>query len=108
MDLLEMLLTLRKENDSLREELELVKKKLADRMIKTENSDSREEPIPQLDGTFEPETPVCEQRTENMRPGVTQQDRKTIGRCVTMIVNAKKQVEMYGRLLETLGQDEAE
>jgi transposase-like protein len=66
-ELLEMLLNMRRENDSLRQELEEAKKKLEDRMILTEKAGSIAEAALQLNLVFETAQKAADQYLMNVR-----------------------------------------
>jgi transposase-like protein len=66
-ELLEMLLNLRRENDSLRQELEEAKEKLEDRTILTEKAGSIAEAALQLNKVFEAAQMAADQYLMNVK-----------------------------------------
>lgn len=66
-DLLEMLLEQCRENEKLREHLELANEKLAKRELAIDNAGSLAEASLQLSGIFEAAQKACEQYTENIK-----------------------------------------
>jgi transposase-like protein len=66
-ELLEMLLNLRRENDSLRQELEEAKEKLEDRTILTEKAGSIAEAALQLNKVFETAQMAADQYLMNVK-----------------------------------------
>lgn len=99
-DLLEMLLTLRKENEQLRQQLDHAQKQLEKRSIEIENSGSLAEAALRLNGIFEAAQAACEQYAENMRQRMEQQERETKKKCEEMLLRAKGQVEAYSWLID--------
>lgn len=101
-DLLEMLLALRKENEQLREQLELAQKQLENRRIEIEKSGSLAEAALRLNGIFEAAQAACEQYTENMRQRSEQQERETKAKCDALLEQAEKQAGNYAWLTELM------
>jgi cell division septum initiation protein DivIVA len=66
-DLLEMMLSLSKENEHLRRELHQVKSKLEDRTIAMDSSGSLAEAALNLNGVFQAAQAACDQYTLNIR-----------------------------------------
>lgn len=66
-DLLEMMLSLSKENEHLRKELHQVKSKLEDRTIAMDSSGSLAEAALNLNGVFQAAQAACDQYTLNIR-----------------------------------------
>lgn len=66
-DLLEMMLSLSKENEQLRKELHQAKSKLEDRTIAVERSGSLAEAALNLNGVFQAAQAACEQYSLNIR-----------------------------------------
>lgn len=101
-DLLEMLLTLRRENDRLRKQLEQAQKELADRTVAIENSGSLAEAALQLNGIFEAAQAACELYTENVRQRMAQQERETAEKCEQMLQQGKQHAAEMGWLTEMM------
>ena len=66
-DLLEMMLSLSKENDQLLKELHRLKSELADRTLTVENSSSLAEAVLNLNGVFQAAQEACDQDSLNIR-----------------------------------------
>ena len=66
-DLLEMMLSLSKENDQLLKELHRLKSELADRTLTVENSSSLAEAALNLNGVFQAAQEACDQYSLNIR-----------------------------------------
>lgn len=101
-DLLEMLLTLRKENEQLRQQLDHARKQLENRSIEIENSGSLAEASLRLSGVFEAAQAACEQYAENMRQRMEQQERETKKKCEEMLLRAKEQAGAYSWLTDVM------
>lgn len=74
-DLLAMMLTLSKENEQLKSQLEEANRKLADRRIAIEESGSLAEAVLRLNGMFETAQSVCEQYIQNIQMRCEEQER---------------------------------
>lgn len=101
-DLLEMLLTLRKENEQLRQQLDYAQKQLENRSIEIENAGSLAEASLRLSGVFEAAQAACEQYAENMRQRMEKQEQETEKKCEEILLKAKKQAELCFRLTEVM------
>ena len=66
-DLLDMLLTLKKENDQLRRKVEQLQSQIDSRTIRVENAGSIAEASLQLNGVFESAQAACGQYVENIQ-----------------------------------------
>lgn len=99
-DLLEMLLTLRKENEQLRQQLECAQKQLENKKIEIDNSGSLAEAALRLNGIFEAAHAACEQYTENIRQRLAQQELEAQQKCEEMLAQAKQQADEYSRLTD--------
>ena len=96
-DLLEMLLDISKENETLRKENEHLLMKLKDRNIAIENCGSLAEAALQLNGIFQAAEAACAQYTENMiaRSGELEErcrriEQETVARCKEMEEKTKE------------------
>lgn len=101
-DLLEMLLSLSRENEELRHQLEVARAQLNDRMIRVENAGSLAEAALQLNGLFEAAQAACEQyaqnirwRSENQEQICMQMERETRRKCERMLAEARLQAAVY-------------
>ncbi len=101
-DLLEMLLTLVKENDELREQLAVAKAELEDRAIKLEPVGSLAEAALTLNGVFESAQAACEQylhnvlqRSQNIEEICSRMERETQEKCDLMLSKAKEEAMAY-------------
>ena len=101
-DLLEMMLTLSKENEQLRRQLEETEKRLNDRKIAIEKSGSLAEAALQLNGLFETAQAACDQYTQNIQYRFEHQEQicqqmeqETKEKCARMLKAAKKQADTY-------------
>lgn len=101
-DLLEMLLTLRKENEQLRQQLDHARKQLENRRIEIESSGSLAEAALRISGIFEAAQAACEQYAENVRQRVEQQEREAKEKCEQMLAQAKIQAGSYSWLTEVM------
>lgn len=97
-DLLEMLLSLSKENEKLKMQLEQANKQLEDRQIAIEKSGSLAEAALHLNGMFEAAQAACEQYIQNMRLRCERQDqicsqmeRITQEKCNQLLARAKNE-----------------
>lgn len=103
-DLLEMLLDLTRENDALREEVQVLREQLESRKIAIRNSGSLAEAAMQLNGIFEAAQAACQQYTENIRDRsenvelyCKQMEEQTRKRCEKMIAEAKAEARRYAQ-----------
>lgn len=99
-DLLEMMLSLTKENVQLREENVQLRRKLEDRTIAVSESGSLAEAALKLNGIFEAAQAACEQYTENIRWRSQNQEElcrkmesEAQEKCDAMIAQAKQQAD---------------
>lgn len=108
-DLLEMLLALKKENDSLRGQLKQAQQELASRKIVIDNAGSLAEAALQLNGIFEAAQAACDQYAENIRMECQAMEWQTREKCKRMIAQANARQETYAWLDELIGSpDESE
>lgn len=101
-DLLEMMLTLRKENEQLRQQLEHAQKQLEARRIEIEGSGSLAEAALRINGIFEAAQAACEQYADNMRQRMEQQERETKRKCEEMLLQAKNLAGSYSWLTDVM------
>ncbi|MBP3673357.1 MAG: hypothetical protein J6J18_05955 [Oscillospiraceae bacterium] len=99
-DLLTMMLSLSKENEQLRQQIEQMQQQLSSRTIAIQESGSLAEAALLLNGIFEAAQAACEQYTENIRQRSENQEqicarmeRETRQKCERMIAQAKKQAD---------------
>ena len=99
-DLLTMMLSLSKENEQLRQQIEQMQQQLSSRTIAIQESGSLAEAALRLNGIFEAAQAACEQYTENIRQRsenkeqiCAQMERETRRKCERMIAQAKKQAD---------------
>lgn len=95
-DLLEMLLDLSKENDTLRKENKQLHQQLNDRNISLENCGSLAEAALKLNGVFEAAEAACEQYLQNIQSrnaDLEQQYQQIEQRCREMEQEAQKQCD---------------
>lgn len=99
-DLLEMLLQMRKENDQLRQELELAKQALNDRTVAVEQCGSLAEAVVKLNGLMEAAQAACDQYTYNVHKRCEEEEercrkleRSTKQKCDQMLIEAAQRVE---------------
>ena len=99
-DLLTMMLSLSKENEQLRQQIEQMQQQLSSRTIAIQESGSLAEAALRLNGIFEAAQAACEQYTENIRQRSENQEqicaqieRETRRKCERMIAQAKKQAD---------------
>lgn len=103
-DLLEMLLTLRKENEQLRQQLNYTQKQLENRRIEIESSGSLAEAALRISGIFEAAQAACEQYAENVRQRVEQQEQESKKMCEQMLARAKTQAASCSCLTEDMNE----
>lgn len=107
-DLLEMLLTLRKENEQLRQQLDHAQEQLENRRIEIERSGSLAEAALRLNGVFEAAQAACEQYAENMRQRMEQQEWETTKKCEEIIAQVKRQAGSYSWLTEVTDESDVQ
>lgn len=97
-DLLEMMLSLSKENEVLRKKVEQLQKERDDRTIAIENAGSLAEAALKLNGVFEAAQAACEQYTQNIRWRSENQEQicmrmeqETREKCAAMLRQAEAQ-----------------
>lgn len=97
-DLLEMLLELSRENETLREENQNLKQLLDDRNIAIRNSGSLAEAVLQLNGVFEAAQEACRQytdniraRSENIEKHCREMEEETREKCEKMLADAQEE-----------------
>lgn len=103
-DLLEMLLTVSKENTQLREQVKTLQDQLEDRNLKLEQSGNLAEAALQLSGIFEAAQAACEQYQENIRQRCEELEQQTARKCEAMLAQAQEQTERYSWLTEMMGE----
>jgi cell division septum initiation protein DivIVA len=108
-DLLEMLLSLSKENEQLKEQLEEAQKKVENKKITVKQLGNIAEASLQLNGVFTAAQAACDQYIENVKMMVTQhkkqcakQEKETTQECERMLQEASQQ--SVGILAEANGQ----
>lgn len=113
-DLLEMLLSLSRENEDLRHQLESARAQLNDRMIRVEKAGSLAEAALQLNGIFEAAQAACEQYAQNIRWRSEHQEqiciemeRETRRKCDRMLAEAKLQAAVYKTEAARRGQQQS-
>lgn len=89
-DLLEMLLTLRKENEVLRSQLEQAQKQLDDRNIEIAKSGSLAEAALRLNGMFEATQAACEQYVDVVRRRMHAEEQETREKCDKLLALARE------------------
>lgn len=101
-DLLEMMLTVTRENEQLRQLLTQAQEQLTSRRLTIENAGSLAEASMQLNGVFEAAQAACEMYTENIRQRSEQQEatcaqleKETRERCDRMLAEARQQADEY-------------
>ena len=101
-DLLNMMLSLSKENDDLRRRLAEAEEKLNSREIAIEESGSLAEAALRLNGIFEAAQAACDQytqnlkeRSENIEQYCTDMERQTREKCEKMMADAQRTVNAY-------------
>ena len=101
-DLLEMLLTLVKENEELREELATARKQIDDKMLALEPVGSLAEAALTLNGVFESAQAACEQylhnillRSQHIEEICNRKEQATKEKCEQMLAEAKAEAEKY-------------
>lgn len=113
-DLLEMMLSLTKENVQLREENLQLRRQLEDRTIDIRESGSLAEAALKLNGIFEAAQAACEQYTENIRSRSANQEdccrrmeQEAQAKCEAMLTQAKQQADaMLAQAQEKLRQQQ--
>ena len=101
-DLLEMLLTVSKENTQLRAQVAQLQKQLDERTLKIENAGTLAEAALQLSGIFEAAQAACEQYQENIRQRCDLLEEQTREKCDAMLAQAQEQTERYSWLTEMM------
>ena len=101
-ELLEMLITALKENESLKAELQQAKAELRNRRIQVEKAGSLAEAALQLNGVFQAAEAACAQYTENIRrlseeqeQRCAQMERETQEECNRIRAEAKRKADAY-------------
>lgn len=89
-DLLEMLLTLRKENDELRAQLERTQAQLESRNIEIARSGSLADAVLQLNGVFEATQAACEQYVDVVRRRMRAEEEATREKCDRLMALARE------------------
>ena len=107
-DLLEILLSLKKENDLLREQLQQARQELDDRAIALQDTQSLAEAALRLNGIFEAAQAACDQYTENVQLRCGELERQTREKCDAMIAEAEAKTNSYSWLSELMQSAETE
>ena len=101
-DLIEMLLTLTKENDQLQEELRQTKLQLESKLLTIEESGSLAEASLKLNRVFEAAEAACaqyianiQQRSKSQSETCDRMERETQIKCERMLARAKQQADEY-------------
>jgi hypothetical protein len=97
-DLLEMLLTVSRENDQLREELEQTRKQLQERNLAISEAGSMAEAVLRLNGVFDAAEAACKQYEENIRSRCDKMEQDTRKKCEAILLAVKKQA---ARVIQT-------
>lgn len=104
-DLLEMLLSLSRENEELRRQVEDLQAQLNDRMIVVENAGSLAEAALQLNGVFQAAQEACDQYIENIRRRSERQEQvciqmeqETKQKCERMLAEAERKAGSFSQL----------
>lgn len=92
-DLLEMLLELRRENDFLRTRVTELEDSLKSKTIQINNSGSIAEASLMLNGVFEAAQAACDQYKQNVRMQCDMMEQETKNKCEAMLLNAKSRIE---------------
>lgn len=99
-ELLEMLLDLSKENDSLRKENLALRQKLESKTIAIDQCGSLAEAALQLNGIFEAAQAACEQytynihaRNEELEEHIRQMEQQTREKCEAMLLQARSEAQ---------------
>lgn len=112
-DLIEMMLSLSKENQLLKAELAAARKQLEDRTIAVEHAGSLAEAALSLNGVFEAAQAAASQYLQNIQLQDQQQkeiyaqmERQTVEKCDRMMAEARKRTDDYlqqaGQMLQEL------
>jgi len=101
-DLLEILLSLKKENDLLRKELQQAQQELDSRAIAIKDAGSLAEAALKLNGVFEAAQAACELYTENVQKRCAELERQTQEKCNAMIAAAEKRGKTYSWLSDLM------
>ncbi len=94
-DLLELLLTVTRENERLREQLQQLQQKLDDRALEIENMGSLAEAVLKLNGVFEAAQAACDQYTENARLRCEKMQEETKRNCQRMVASTERLTRKY-------------
>lgn len=97
-DLLEILLTVSRENDQLREELEQTRKQLQERNLAISEAGSMAEAVLRLNGVFDAAEAACKQYEENIRSRCDKMEQDTRKKCEAILLAVKKQA---ARVIQT-------
>lgn len=89
-DLLEMLLTLRKENDDLRIQLAQAQEQLKNRDIEVARAGSLAEAAMRLNGVFEATQAACEQYVDVVRRRMHAEEQQTREKCDKLLALARE------------------
>jgi len=92
-DLLELLLTVTKENERLREQLVIMNKKLEDRTLQVEKMGSLAEAELQLNGVFEAAQAACDQYMENTKRRCEKMQEETKRSCARILAAAERKAK---------------
>ena len=113
-DLLEMLLDLSRENENLRQEIQVLRQQLESRTITILNSGSLAEAAMQLNGVFEAAQAACQQyadnlrdRSENFELYCKQMEQQTQLKCEQMIAQARAEAQRYAEETNRPGENPA-
>ena len=93
-DLLEMMLTLRRENEQLHRQLAQAQRQLEDRRIGIEESGSLAEAALRLSGVFAAAQTACDQYTQNVQQRCADLEAETKRRCLAMLAQAKTRKDL--------------
>ncbi len=101
-DLLEMLLSIVKENEELKEELATARKQIDDKMLKLEPVGSLAEAALTLNGVFESAQAACEQylhnillRSQHIEEICNRKEKETQEECEKLLAEAKAEAQRY-------------
>lgn len=94
-DLLELLLELRKENGMLLEKVAQLEESLTNRTIQINAAGSIAEAALQLNGIFEATQAACDQYEQNIRMQCDRMEQETRNKCDTMLSEVKNRVKQY-------------
>ena len=101
-DLIAIMLELAKENQQLREDLEIARQSLESRTIAIQNAGSLADAAMQLNGVFEAAEDACTQyarnlqdRTRNIQEVCERMERQTYEKCQKMLEQAQREADAY-------------